>query len=291
VAVGRRGTNHEIHPETAVLRRVRSVPDLDTFRLEESPSVAPRVVVPASQPGETEIDRGGTAPVSELYDATYSRVSTDRQEVRTQSDRLASAAPGARPFVDDGISGAGVVRPAFDALCSEVRAGRIRSVTVTKLDRLGRSARRILEFFEDAEARQVRVVVLDLGLDTSTPLGRFARTMAAGYAELERDLIAERTRDAMAALKSGARRTKSGRPVGRPQLYDAEFARRVVQLRDSLGPNGERKRWSQIAMSLHAPAGSLRKLYSTHRHETPRAINSSADLEHREGPGAQTESK
>lgn len=226
------------------------------------------------------------------YDATYSRTSTDRQLVQTQSDRLAAAAPGARAFVDDGVSGrGGVARPAFESLRGEIRADRVGSVFVTRLDRLGRSARGILEFFEESEAHEVRVVVVDQQIDTSTSAGRLVRTVLSGMAELEADLISERTRDAMAGFRAGTRKTRSGRPVGRPPLYDAAFAKRVVELRDTLGPNGERKRWSQIAMSLHAPAGSLRKLYSAHRAETPRAINPSADLERRGRLVARTEPK
>jgi len=220
--------------------------------------------------------------MSERYLATYSRTSTDRQEVRTQYDRLASAVPGARPFVDDGISGRGAVRPSFELLRAEMRADRVGSVYVTKLDRLGRSARQILEFFGEAEAHGVRIVVLDQQLDTSTPVGRLVRTVLSAMAELEADLIAERTRDAMAALKSGTRQTKSGRPVGRPRMYDEEFVRKVVELRDAPGPDGRPKRWTQIAMSLHRPAGSLRKLYATYRAETSVAINQAADLERRE---------
>ncbi len=216
----------------------------------------------------------------------YARVSTSAQgeSLETQLGRLRASVPGATEFVDAGISGRGVERRAFDRLLAEVRAGRVDSVTVTKLDRLGRSARAILEFFNEADANGVRVVALDQAIDTSTPVGRLVRTVLAAMAELEADLTSERTREAMAAFKAGARKTKSGRPVGRPRIYDSSFAARVRELRDALGPDGKRRPWSQLAMQLHRPAGSLRKLYSSPRGAIPSAINGAInpeqDLEH-----------
>jgi site-specific DNA recombinase len=81
--------------------------------------------------------------------AIYGRVSTGSQaeSLETQLARLRAAAPGATAYIDSGISGRGVDRPAFDRLLVEVLARRVDSVTVTKLDRLERSARAILEFF------------------------------------------------------------------------------------------------------------------------------------------------
>jgi hypothetical protein len=85
----------------------------------------------------------------------------------------------------------------------------------------------------------------------------------------------------MAAFKAGTRKTRSGKPVGRPRIYDRVFAARVRELRNTPTPDGSRRRWSQIAMMLHRPAGSLRKVYSAFRGATPRAINPAGGLEHR----------
>lgn len=87
-------------------------------------------------------------------------------------------------------------------------------MNVTKLDRLGRSARAILEFFNEADAHGARVVALDQAIGASTPVRHLVRTVLAAMAELEADLIAERTREAMAAIKEGLRPTKSGKPPG-----------------------------------------------------------------------------
>ncbi len=201
--------------------------------------------------------------------ALYGRTSTDSQgeSLETQLARLRVAVPGAVEFVDAGISGRGVDRPAFDRLLAEVRSERVVSVTVTKLDRLGRSAKTILEFFNEAEAHHVRVVVVDQAIDTSTPVGRMVRTVLAAMAELEADLIAERTREAMAAFKTGARKTRSGRPVGCPRRLTPEIVQRIREER------GKGLQWSVVAQHVGIPAGTCRKVGPAPQSDNPRAEN------------------
>lgn len=205
--------------------------------------------------------------------ASYARVSTAEQSAQQQLDRLRAAAPGSREFVDTAVSGRLDSRPAFDRLRAEIERGDVDAVFVTRLDRLGRSARAIISFFEFAEARGVRVVVTDQGpIDTSTAVGRLVRTVLAAMAELEADLIRDRTRDAMTALKAGTRATRSGRPVGRPPRVTQELIADIRRLRDA-----ERLRWAQVAVRLHVPASSARKWYSNARAaEKARVINGAA---------------
>jgi DNA invertase Pin-like site-specific DNA recombinase len=224
----------------------------------------------------------------------YARTSTIEQHVQTQVARLRAAAagmgielPDTCILTDDGVSGRGAERPAFDRLRAEIRSGNVGTVLAVKLDRLGRSTKELLSFFELCEQRGTRVIVTDQSIDTSSPVGRLTRTILGAVAEFELDLIQSRTQEAMDALKSGVRKTRSGRPVGRPRIYDAAFATRVRELRDTPTPDGRRRQWSQIAMMLHRPAGSLRKVYGAFRGTIPRVINPAGDLEHR---GAASES-
>ncbi|MCI4317316.1 MAG: recombinase family protein [Thermoplasmata archaeon] len=202
--------------------------------------------------------------------AIYARVSTGRQaeSLEGQLVRLRSRAPGAAEF-SDLLSGRGVDRPEFDRLARAVRDGMVDEVYVSRLDRLGRSARGILGFFELAEAHGTRVVVVDQAIDTSTPVGRMVRTVLAAMAELEADLIGERTKDAMRAFKDGTRRTRSGNPVGRPRVVDGTLIRKIHELRDV----PERPTWNELARILHHPSGSLRKWYSASLGGTPSVIN------------------
>lgn len=186
--------------------------------------------------------------------AIYARVSTEDQSVQQQLDRLHKEVGSASEYVDEAVSGRLDSRPEFDRLKRDMAAGKVDELYVVKLDRLGRSASSILEFFARAERDGVRLVVLDQQIDTSTPVGRLVRTVLAAMAELEADLIRERTREAMAALKAGTRQTKTGRPVGRPRKVTPEIEERVRELRR------QGLRWREIAVRVHLPAGTCRKI-------------------------------
>lgn len=195
--------------------------------------------------------------------AIYARVSTEEQSVQQQLDRLHAAVPSASEYIDEAVSGRLDSRPEFDRLKKDMDRGKVQELYVVKLDRLGRSARGILDFFGRAEEDGVRVVVLDQQIDTSTPVGRVVRTILAAMAELEADLIRERTREAMAAFKAGTRQTKSGRPVGRPRKVTPEIEERIRSLRKG------GMRWREIAVRVHVNAGTCRKVGNGAPGESP----------------------
>ena len=199
--------------------------------------------------------------------AIYARVSTEEQSVQQQLDRLRSAVKFATEYVDEAVSGRLDSRPEFDRLKRDMDAGKVQELYVVKLDRLGRSASSILEFFGRAEKDGVRVVVLDQQIDTSTPVGRLVRTVLAAMAELEADLIRERTREAMAAFKAGTRQTKSGRPVGRPRKVTPEIEERIRSLRKT------GMKWRDIAVRVHLNTGTCRKVGGAVTGESPHVEN------------------
>lgn len=114
-------------------------------------------------------------------------------------------------------------RDALSALLEELGDGDV--LVTAKLDRLARSALAFLEVASLAEDEGWSLVVLDLGLDMTSPVGRFTSTILAAVAELERDLIRQRTREALAA--AAARGVRIGRP---PEIHDDAEAR-IVELR------------------------------------------------------------
>lgn len=130
---------------------------------------------------------------------------------------------------DEGVSGKvpAADRPAFSEglrqLCAS-KAGTMVLV-VSKLDRLARSAFDLLWLRREAERCGFALLILDPEVDTTTPAGRFQFTVMAGVAELERDLIAQRTKEALAAKK--ARGARLGRPITLP----AGVRARVGELR------------------------------------------------------------
>ena len=185
--------------------------------------------------------------------AIYARASTEDQSVEQQLVPLRRAAPGAMEYVDVGWSGRSSDRPNFNRMREEVAAGRIDRVYAVKLDRLGRSVADILGFFREMEGAGVGIVILDQNIDTSTPMGRLLRNVLAAVAELEADLISERTQAAMDAFKNGTRKTKTGNPVGRPRKVTPNIARRIHELR------GQGLKWREIAVKVHIPEGTCRK--------------------------------
>jgi site-specific DNA recombinase len=98
------------------------------------------------------------------------------------------------------ISGKDSIRSAeFERLIADMRSGRVNTVLCTALDRISRSVRDILRFFELLEECGVEFVCLKQNFDTTSPQGRFQVNMMASLAQLERETTSERTRDSMQA--------------------------------------------------------------------------------------------
>jgi DNA invertase Pin-like site-specific DNA recombinase len=151
----------------------------------------------------------------------YERVSTDKQHLEAQSDRLVSAGCE-RVFSDAGQSGRKASRPAWDECLSYLRTGD--TLVVVRLDRMGRSVKNLIDVVSGLEARGVDLQVLDQGIDTTTPAGKMMFHVLAALAEFERDIIVERTNDGLEAAR--ARGRVGGR---RAKLSDAQ-ATEVVRL-------------------------------------------------------------
>lgn len=130
----------------------------------------------------------------------YARVSTSDQNISMQREAL-SGAGAIEIFEDEGVSGTVANRPGLDALLSSVTAGDV--VLVWKLDRLGRSARNLLELAELLKSKGVSIRSLQDGIDTSGPLGGFLLAILGAVGELERETIRERVK---AGMQAGRRR-------------------------------------------------------------------------------------
>src|SRR3954451_8560236 len=120
----------------------------------------------------------------------YARVSTQDQDYAGQSEALTAA--GATSIFKEKISGARADRPQLAKLMSTLRAGD--TVIVTKLDRLGRSTRELLDLIERIGVADASFKSLGDPLwDTTSSQGRLLSTLLAAIAEFERELIRERT--------------------------------------------------------------------------------------------------
>lgn len=136
----------------------------------------------------------------------YARVSTDGQSVEAQAHQL--TAFGCEKIFREVASGAKTDRAQLRRLLNSLAPGDV--VTVTRLDRLARSTRDLLNTLATVTAKEAGFRSLgDEWADTTTPHGRLLLTMLGGLAEFERELILARTGEGRARAK--ARGVKMGR--------------------------------------------------------------------------------
>ena len=134
-------------------------------------------------------------------------------------------------YIDEGISGTREKRPSLDRLITDARMGKFKILIVTGIDRLGRSTKHLLNFLDEMKHYGVAIISIREQLDFSTPTGQMALTMLSAVATLERQLISERIKTALAAKKITARETKSGWKCGRPKKVTDEMENSVNELR------------------------------------------------------------
>lgn len=137
----------------------------------------------------------------------YVRVSDDDQTEALQIDAL-NAAGCDVIYGDHGVSGSVKERKGLDDVLASLNNGD--TLTVWKLDRLGRSTIHLLLLLDELRQRGVDFVALTQGIDTTTSAGRLLYGQLALFAEFEREQIRERTKAGLRAAK--ARGQKLGRP-------------------------------------------------------------------------------
>lgn len=153
----------------------------------------------------------------------YARVSTDDQDLTLQREQLRAA--GCNKLFAEKVSGARRARPELERMLDHLRPGDV--ITVTRLDRLARSTRDLLEVAERIRGCGAGLRSLaEPWADTTSPAGRMVMTVFAGIAEFERSLILERTRTGREAAK--ARGVQFGpRPTLSPAQLD--HARQLIE--------------------------------------------------------------
>lgn len=126
----------------------------------------------------------------------YARVSTTGQSLDTQLNALSNC----DKIFQEKISGAKDDRPQLQLMLEFVREGD--SVVVTKLDRLARNTRHLLEIAELLSHKKVALKIENLGIDTGTPTGKLMLTMVGAIATFERELMLERQAEGIALAKA-----------------------------------------------------------------------------------------
>ena len=137
----------------------------------------------------------------------YTRVSTEMQadkeynSAQAQEDKIKSFIKSQDGFVfyetysDLGFSGANLERPALIRMLNDINLGKIDMVIAYKIDRLTRSLKNFYDLLDVFKNNDVRFISVTEMLDTSTPSGILLRNIMLSFAEFERQLIGQRTRD------------------------------------------------------------------------------------------------
>lgn len=168
----------------------------------------------------------------------YTRVSTAEQadsgaglEAQRQAINLEAERRGwriLRVFEDAGVSGKSVSgRPGLQAALDAVESGEAQALVVMKLDRLSRSLVDFAGVMERSRRKGWALVALDLGVDTSTPSGEMMANVLATFAQFERRLIGQRTKDALAVKR------EQGVQLGRPREISSDAVSRIRELDQS----------------------------------------------------------
>ncbi len=170
--------------------------------------------------------------------ACYARVSTllgqdpANQVIPVQEFAKARGFELVETYVDLGISGVKERRPGLDKLVKDARLGRFKIIIVSGLDRLGRDVRHLLNLIEELNHYGVSLISLREHLDFTTPVGKAALVILSAVSALERDLIRERIKTALAAKKLAAERTGSGWRCGRPTMLNKEKEAEILRLHE-----------------------------------------------------------
>lgn len=152
----------------------------------------------------------------------YARVSTLEQDLGRQIQALQNA--GCEMIYQDKITGSTIARDDLNRMIQDLQPGDV--VVVQKLDRISRSLRDLLNLIDIFDQKQVNFMSLGDNFDNSSPIGRMSLQILGVFAEFERAMIKERTKNALSHKKA------QGVVLGRPNKFNnPDTVERVKELR------------------------------------------------------------
>jgi len=166
--------------------------------------------------------------------AVYLRVSTTNQDLGSQEPDLKRYIQAYEPkayvqWYRETFTGKTMNRPVMDYLVNDIKEGEVEKLIVWRLDRLGRTAVQMLQFLNDLDLRKVEFVSVKDGIDSSTASGRLMRTILAGFAEYEREVICERIRAGIAKAKAKGK-TWGGSKPGHSRKLSPKDEKEVLEM-------------------------------------------------------------
>ena len=156
---------------------------------------------------------------------------------------------------DAGVSAKSLKRPGLTKAIEIIKAGEASVLMASKLDRLSRSVRDVIDLGDFALKVGFDLCLLDCRIDTTTPHGKAQLSLMAVFSQLERELIGQRTREALAIKK------QQGVKLGTPVTTSQETTERIVAMRNA------GKSLRDIAQSLNSegikPAAGGKQFYAS----------------------------
>ena len=194
----------------------------------------------------------------------YARVSTDAQDLDPQTDELRK--DGFDVLVVEKASGASRTRPELGRLVREMKAGDI--LKVVRIDRLARSVSHLLEVIETLEKKGAHFRSLRDPIDTTTPQGMFSLQVLGAVAQLERALIADRSKAGLASARARGRLggnpgVRAGDPAAIAKIVksmDETYVTRLIDSMETFMPTVRTMRptksWPEAAAAVSQATGT-----------------------------------
>jgi len=165
-----------------------------------------------------------------VSDATeeFDSVKAQRESIERyiQSQRAHGWVPSPETYNDTNASGANLMRPGFKKLLKDIEAGKVQIVAVYKIDRLSRSLLDFTATIQMFDQRGVSFVSTTQQFTTTTPEGRMTMNILATFAQFEREMISQRTKDKMLASRKRGMFTGGRALLG----YDVKDGKLVVNV-------------------------------------------------------------
>jgi DNA invertase Pin-like site-specific DNA recombinase len=163
----------------------------------------------------------------------YLRVSTGRQAdsgagmeaqrraILLEAERRGWAATDVR-FIEETATGSNAKRPGLELAREALASGDAGALVVSKMDRLSRSLLDFASIMQEAQKQKWALIALDCPVDLTTPMGEALAAIIATFAQLERKMIGERTKDALAEKRA------AGVRLGRPRILPDDVRVRIM---------------------------------------------------------------
>jgi len=148
--------------------------------------------------------------------AIYCRVSTAEQSLQNQEEMCIQHCRrmeyGIVKIYGDICSGSKESRPQFNELLDDMRHYKFDCVMVTKLDRIGRSLQHLLSIIDEFTKKGIHFIAVTQNIDTTSSAGRLQLQIMGAFAEFERNIISERTKEGLRNAKNVGKRGKDKNP-------------------------------------------------------------------------------